>query len=68
MVLLLGEERQIVHGKSYSLPCGGIFKGHLEGAESYIQLYFESNGLIDIVQMRKQNKKGEGSYPILAAS
>ena len=57
MVLLLGVERQMVHGKSYSFPGGGIFKVHIEGAESYIQLYFESNGLIDIVQMRKQNKK-----------
>ena len=57
MVLLLGVERQMVHGKSYSFPGGGIFKVHIEGAESYIQLYFESNGLIDIVQMRKKNKK-----------
>lgn len=42
-----------------------MFKSYLEGAGSYIQSYFESNGIIDISRMRKlrtTNEKGLIQY------
>lgn len=57
-----GREREKDMGKKIFFSAGSMFKGNLEGTESYIQSCFESNGIIGISQKRKLKTRNEEGF------